>query len=53
MKYYIVIHKVNSVRINGQYIKGEHFYRTKVREDKLENFKKRHNVVEVIELNKN
>lgn len=53
MKYYIVISKVNSVRINGEYIKGEHFYRTKVREDKLENFKKRNNVVEIIELNKN
>lgn len=50
MKYYYVISKVNKVRINGKYIDGEHFYRTKVREDKLDNFRKRNNVVEVIEI---
>ena len=52
MKYYKVISKVNSTRINGVYYPGEHYYCTKVREDKLENFKKYNNVVEIKELTK-
>ena len=52
MKYYIVYYKTSRARINGVYYEEEGFYHQKVREDKLENFKKRHNVVEIKEFTK-
>lgn len=49
MKYFKVTYKVNRVRINGVYYNEEHFYTQRVREDKLENFKKKHNVINIKE----
>lgn len=52
MKYYNVYYKTSRARINGVYYDEEGFYHQKVREDKLDNFKKKHNVIAIKEISK-
>lgn len=52
MKYYIVYYKTSKTRINGVYYDEEGFYHKKVSENKLDNFKKTHNVIAIKELAK-